>query len=80
MDGTRKYHPELYNTESKGLNAIYTLISRYQPKEDIISRKKPPGFKKANKLKNSSEDASIPLGQEKKVVPGQREQGRKAPV
>ena len=37
-------------------------------------------LRKTNRPKGSSEDASIPLGREKKTITGGKEEGREGPV
>ena len=45
---------------------MYSLISGYLPKKYKLPRIQSTKLKKVNKEKGSSEDASIPLGREKK--------------
>jgi hypothetical protein len=56
---------------------MYSLISGYSPKMYRISRIKSTELKKVNKQKVPSEDASIPLEIEKKIII--RGRGRKGP-
>jgi hypothetical protein len=60
-----------------------SLISGYQTKKYRIPGIQSTELKKANKLKGPSEDASIPLGREKKAITGGelgREGGTKAVI
>ena len=59
----------------KDIRGMYALISGCYPKKYTISKIQPIDFKKVNKLKASSENASIPHEREKKVITGEREGG-----
>ena len=51
------------------MHGIYSLISGYQPKKKYrIPKIQSTELKKVNKLKGPSEDASVPLGREKKAI------------
>ena len=75
MDGTRKYHPECGNSDPKG-HAWYVLTNKWiLAKKYRIHRIKSTELKKVNKLKDPSEDGSIPLGREKKSNPREQRHG-----
>jgi hypothetical protein len=86
-DGTRKYHPEWDNSDRKE-HAWYVttnkwILAKKKKKRKKEKRKNPyrihkiqsTEFKRLNKLKCSSEDASVPLGRNKKGIT-RREGGR----
>jgi hypothetical protein len=60
----------------KDMCCMYSLISGYYLKKYKIPRIQSTELKKVNKLNGPSEDASIPLGREKKIITG-RWRGRK---
>jgi hypothetical protein len=65
-------------SDQKDMHGMYSLISGYQPKKKYrISRIQFTELKKIYKQKGSSEDASVPLGREKKTITGGR--GKEGP-
>jgi hypothetical protein len=80
MDGTRKYHHECSNSDSKR-QAWYVLTNKIIRKKKKRREKKKKKkkkiqnteLKKLNKLKGSSEDSSVPFGREKNTVTSEEE-------
>jgi hypothetical protein len=69
MDGTRKYHPERSNSDP--VEHAWCVLTNKWIIAFLKSTEYPrysPHNKKLNKLKCPSEDASIPLGREKKAI------------
>ena len=50
------------------MHGMYSLISGYSPQKCQIPKIQSTELKKVNKLKGPSEDASVPLGREKKAI------------
>jgi hypothetical protein len=61
----------------KDMPSMYSLISDYSQKKYRIPRIKSTELKKVKKLKIQSEDASVPIGREKKATKEGR--GREVP-
>ena len=55
---------------------MYSLVSENRQKKYRKHKIRYTELKKVNKLKGPSEDASIPLGREKKAITGSRERER----
>jgi hypothetical protein len=69
MDGTRKYHPVLGNSDPKG-HAWYVLTNKWILAPTPIKKYRMPKIKstevkKINKLKFLNEDSSVPFWREK---------------
>jgi hypothetical protein len=70
MGGTRKYHPEWGNSDPKA-HAWCVLTNKWilaRKKKNNIPKIQSTELRKVNKLKGPNEDASVPLGREKKAT------------
>jgi hypothetical protein len=76
IDGTRKYHPEWGNSDPKG-HKWYVLTNKWilEKKKYRIPKIQSTELKKFYKLKDPSENTSVPLGREMKATT-RRERGR----
>jgi hypothetical protein len=72
MDGTRKYHPERGNSDPNGHACPFLLVLTNKwiltTKKYRIPKIQSTELNMFSKVKCPSEDASVPLGREKKAI------------